>query len=121
MSDRSRSTSGGCAGLIILAVVGLIWAIPSFITAQLNNSTQVITVTRLDDQSLGKSGHQYLVFTDKGVFKDTDNLWLGKTNSSDLYNQLQVGSTYRCAVHGVRQHLTSNYPDLLSCVKVPRG
>ncbi len=75
-----------------------------------------LVLARLKTSSSGhpSSGHQYLIFTDQGVFKDTDNFWLWKWDSSDLYGQLLPGHTYRCQVHGVRDKFTSGYPDLIT-------
>lgn len=109
----------GWGGVILIALAFLTWIGVGFVTAHLNNSVQTITVTSVDDQATGRNGHQYLIFTPEGVFKDTDNIWLGKFNSSDLYNQLSELGKFTCRVHGVRQHLTSNYPDLMSCARVP--
>jgi hypothetical protein len=114
-SMHPGSWIGGALALIALIAYPLI----SFVTSQMNNYSETITITRLDDQATGNNGHQYLIFTPQGVFKDTDNFWRGKFNSSDLFNELQVGATYRCQVHGERQHLSSNYPDLMTCVKIP--
>jgi hypothetical protein len=112
----SQSLHPGSWIVGVLVILGLLaWPVISFTTAHLNNSVQTLRVTRLDDQATGKNGHQYLVFTDRGVYKDTDNFWAGKFNSSDLYNQLRPGQTYVCHVHGTRNHFTSNYPDIMSC------
>lgn len=107
--------------LLLLGVLALILGYPvsGFITAHRNNSVQVITVTSKDDQATGSNGHQYLIFTPQGAFKDTDNIWLGKWDSSNVFNQLLTGHTYRCHVHGERQEVTSNYPDIISCTSAP--
>lgn len=115
--DRNLHPGSWVGGAFLLLLVLLIPVI-SFTTAHLHNRVETIQVTRLDDQATNNNGgtaHQYLVFTRQGVFKDTDNVWLGKFNSSDLFNQLQAGHTYTCHVHGQRQDYASNYPDLMSC------
>jgi hypothetical protein len=102
----------------VFSLIGLILVIVAFVgygAWQHSTARDVtITVKSLDDQSTG-SGHQYLVFTDQGVFKDTDAFWFGKFSSSDLFNQLADGRTYRCEVAGRRVHITSSYPNLISC------
>jgi hypothetical protein len=100
----------GCIGLVLLVVIGLVY----FGWARATESTVTINVTRLDDQAAG-NGHQYLVFTKQGVFKDTDSVPFLKFNSSDLFNQLNVGATYKCRVNGARIPLFSSYRDPLSC------
>ena len=52
------------------------------------------------------------------VFKDTDATFHGKWNSSNLYNYLVQGSTYRCTVFGVRSGFLSSYRDLLVCSQI---
>ena len=108
--------------LILLGLAGIAYWVYNY---QFGTETHVtLTVASKDDQSQGNSGHQYLIFT-KGsngqpgeTFKDTDAFWHGKWNSTDLYAQLQPGVTYYCDVFGRRNHVTSNYRDLLSCTRV---
>lgn len=64
--------------------------------------------------SSGK-GARYLVYTNKGVYENTDSFWNGKWNSSDLYNQIQVGKKYSCDTTGWRNGFFSWYPNLISC------
>ncbi|MFB4284896.1 hypothetical protein ACBJ59_57180 [Nonomuraea sp. MTCD27] len=57
---------------------------------------------------------RYLIFTDQGVYENTD-AWLSlKFNSSDMYGALKVGRTYRLKVNGWRVEVTSSYPNILS-------
>ena len=116
----------GCVGIILFAIVAVLGIGGDVVLSHMNNSVQTITVTSKDDQIVNTGtykhpsiGHQYLIFTRQGVFKDTDNIWLWKWNSSDLFGQLLPGHTYRCKVHGVRNRFTSGYPDLMSCTQVP--
>lgn len=108
--QRKHAGLGGCAVvvLLILAVVA------SGIWAHATEKTVTITVKRLDDQATSK-GHQYLVFTDQGVYKDTDSMWFLKFNSSDLFNELTAGRTYTCRTTGARIPVVSSYRNLLSC------
>lgn len=115
-SRRRRSsewaTAGGCLLLVIFAVLCLGGC---YGCQKATEKTVTFKVNRLDDQATGKSGHQYLVFTDRGVFKDKDNIWFLKFNSSDLFGQLQTGHRYTCKVNGLRIPLFSSYENLLSC------
>lgn len=75
------------------------------------------TVTSVDDQSTS-NGHRYLVFTTSGdTYEDVDDTGYLKFNSSDIYSLLlqHPHGTFSCNVHGYRRHLTSSYPNLLSC------
>lgn len=123
--DRYLDTWGwvkGILSLLFLLAIFVGWPVVSLISAHSNNTTQTIFITRADDQSTSK-GHQYLLFTPGEVFKDTDNFWLGKWNSSDLFNQLtahengsgQIGAWFTCRINGQRSHITSNYRNLISC------
>lgn len=80
--------------------------------------TVTFTISRLDDQSTG-SGHQYLVFTTAGkVYKNTDSVLHGKTDSSDVQARFQAGQTWRCPVYGYRVFVLSSYPDILDGCKL---
>ncbi|MEA9985669.1 hypothetical protein [Subtercola sp. RTI3] len=63
----------------------------------------------------GKDG-TYMIYTNNGVYEDTDSFWNNKWNSSDLYNSLQVGKTYTCDAVGFRNGYLSAYENLISCV-----
>ena len=120
-STRSSSSNMplGCALFVLAAIVCLVlWdPVTGWITAGRNNYVSTIYVGSKDDQSTGK-GHQYIIFTPQGVFKDTDSFFANKHNSSDLFNKLQTHHWYRCHIHGERQHWQSNYPNLMSCKEV---
>jgi hypothetical protein len=117
--SRYTPSGGGGAGLlgavILLILIGIPLAVFNDVHSHSSQREVTLTVTRLDDQS-GKDGHQYLIFTRSGeVFKDADNFWLGKHNSSNLFGWLQAGHTYRCDVAGNRQELSSNYRNVIRC------
>ncbi len=57
----------------------------------------------------------YLVYSDKGVFRNEDSWHYFKFDSSDLYNELEQGKTYQCKSYGVRVGFLSMYPNLVSC------
>lgn len=86
--------------------------------------TVTFTITRLDDQASGNNGHKYLIFgTQNGqnvVYEDTDAWLHGKTDSSDIWANMQVGQTWTCPIYGYRIHLTSSYPDILDGCKLVR-
>lgn len=57
---------------------------------------------------------KYMVFTDKGVFKNTDTMWHGfKFNSSDVQGKLQDGCTYDFYVYGFRIPWASTYKNIV--------
>lgn len=67
-----------------------------------------------------ENGGKWLVFaTDGNVYQVTDNILFGKTDSTDRYHDLQVGTTYRCKAVGVRIHFPiTEYRNLIDCNEV---
>lgn len=112
-SYPSYRSNVGCGILIVacaaLAAVGIVGAYEAV------NPTKDVTVTVTDKvvKNSDKSS-TYLIFTNKGVYEDSDTLINGKWNSSDIYNELQVGKTYTLHVRGIRNHVLSWYPNILT-------
>ena len=51
--------------------------------------------------------------TEEGeVYKITDLLFKGKFNSSDIYNELDIGKKYKVEITGVRIPIFSMYKNL---------
>lgn len=55
----------------------------------------------------------YLVYTDKGVYAIQDLLLIGFFASSDVYNSIQEGETYRVKVYGKRIRFLSSYKNIV--------
>jgi hypothetical protein len=66
----------------------------------------------------GNVSSKYLIFTDKGVFENTDAVFHAKWNSSDVYSQLSVGKSFKCKVYGFRVPLLSWYKNIVSCSNI---
>jgi hypothetical protein len=97
--------------ILVLAAAGTTWY-------ALVNSTRRDVTFRVTDKTVKfDSSHnsQYLIFTNRGVFKDTDSLLYFKFRSSDLYGSLERGRRYTCKVVGWRIGLFSEYPNLIKC------
>jgi hypothetical protein len=75
-----------------------------------------------DDQS-GQSGHTYLIFTGRNhELVNSDAMWHGKHDSSDLWARMHVGDTYTCPVYGYRRYWPTSYMDILDGCKLrPAG
>lgn len=114
MRSRSGSDVSG-AGCVVILILAVLFLGGCYGCNKATESTVTVKVNRLDDQASGSHGHTYLVFTDKGVFKDKDNLFFLKFNSSDLFAKLQEGHRYTCKTNGLRIPLFSSYRNLLSC------
>lgn len=80
---------------------------------------RAVTFT-VNDKERGSSasGDPTLIYTDKGVFKNVDDMWNDKHNSSDVYGQLTRGHKYECTVVGKRSRRWSTYPNILECKEV---
>ena len=78
-------------------------------------STTTFTVEKLERVAdRNGEGARYMVFTPDEVFENTDELWLGKFNSSDLYGALKVGCTYDANVVGQRNAFLNWHRNIVS-------
>lgn len=99
--------------IVIAIVIGLIVDI----TGSFNDHTYAITITdkeRITEQNDSK----YLIYgTDKKgqdyVFENTDNLFRGKFNSSDVYGSIKKDKTYEVTVVGYRVQFLSWYENII--------
>lgn len=80
------------------------------VTFKVNKSERVV--------DRGGKSSRYLVYTDNGVYQNTDSLINGKFDSSDVYNQIQAGHKYSCDVTGWRNGFMSWYPNIVSCKEI---
>jgi len=65
------------------------------------------------DRKKDKVVSTYLIYTDRGVFRNDDAGWFVKFNSSDVYGNLDVGKRYRMKVYGWRIPIFSMYPNIV--------
>ena len=113
-----RNNAGCLLGAIAAVVVAVIAVVIGWHVEYGTERTVQFTVQSVDDQATSK-GHQYLVFTTAGqVYRDTDSILHGKTDSSNVYALLDhPGETFRCPVYGFRIFWMSSYPDILDGCK----
>ncbi len=101
-------------GLIL--VVGIVWLA---ILPQINHHQVLFKVNKTERiVERGATDSKYMIYTDNGVFENTDSLLNGKFNSSDIYNELEVGRTYSCDVVGFRNGFFSWYENVIKCTEV---
>jgi hypothetical protein len=98
--------------IFLLLIVGFGWEL---YVAKGTQRDVTFKVNSTLSQAQGQNKSKYLVFTDSGVFQDTDSFWNLKFNSSDVFGQLAQGKTYTCRVYGFRIPLFSAYPNILRC------
>src|SRR5680860_1319594 len=55
----------------------------------------------------------YLIFTDKGVFRNQDSWAFLSFNSSDTYSKIVIGTSYKFIIYGYRNRWSSEYPNVL--------
>lgn len=101
--------------IIIFILIGLTGCsnleVNTISTNEIQESDEIITVTdkwvkRTDERDL------YLIGTQEEVFKIEDNIFLGKLNSSDIYNKIKIGNTYRITTTGMRSRFMSWYRNI---------
>ncbi|MCO6011530.1 hypothetical protein NE236_41925 [Actinoallomurus purpureus] len=115
MSDRTIGClTVGCLGLVIGGIV-----VEGVASSTYNEHWRTCTVLSKDRGADHDGNSHYRIYTrDCGVLGDEDSLVRGKTNSADIYSQIQPGKTYRLRVVGFRLGLTSDFPNILAVQEV---
>lgn len=109
---RNATTKLSIIGFVILAllIVGVNIAVYQ------NTNTYEITVTDKETKKDGETS-KYLIFAEvdgeSKVFKNTDALFAGKFNSSDLQGELKVGERYEVKTIGFRIPILSSYENIV--------
>lgn len=111
----------GCGALIALAlalIIGGLYA-PYYFKANTKEwvTDTVVKTERVQDGSSSK----YLVYGENEVYENTDDVFFGKTNSSDVYRDIREGETYRFEVIGWRIQFWSMYRNILRVQEVEGG
>lgn len=118
---RSRSVGGG-GGKILLFLLVLVLAIGGCGMYQYGTVEDGVNITVTEKERVNKyEDSKYLVFTDSETFQNSDAIFHGKFNSSDLYGQLKVGQTYKAKVFGWRVPFLSMYRNIVSAEQVSGG
>lgn len=106
--------------LVIAYLVASLVVIP--LVTSFNDHTYDVTVTGKEHVTKG-DGSDYLIFcqtTDKKtlVLRNSDNMFRGKYNSSDLYGEIEEGKNYHVNVVGYRVQFLDWYENILSLEEV---
>ncbi|WP_433426266.1 hypothetical protein ACQP1V_43150 (plasmid) [Microtetraspora malaysiensis] len=109
MNNDRNELLAGCLVIVVLVVIAVIIGLAKTTTTH----TETITVQSKERVCSGRSDCKYLIWTDQGVYQNSDAWLSGKFNSSDIYGALTVGRTYRVKVNGWRIQITSSYPNIL--------
>lgn len=96
--------------LILILGLGFMF---SFVGIEYSNN-QVIEITIKDKyiKSGSKSGKYLVVDTNNNTYQITDLMFKGKFNSTDIYNSLEIGKTYKVETSGKRIHIFSWYQNI---------
>lgn len=98
-----------------LTIFGIIMVLFIVLMISLSySSVNHITITIKDKERIQDgSSSKYLIFTPNEVFENTDSILFMKFDSSDVYNNLDVGKTYNVKVNWYRIPFFSSYRNLL--------
>lgn len=102
--------------VLTLTLFGLIWCTSN----QNNNYTEEKEIIEeaetilVKDKWIKRTNNKdlYMIGTEKEVFKIEDNEFILKFNSSNIYNQIEVGKKYRIKTTGMRSNLMSWYRNI---------
>lgn len=103
--------------IIVLATLIVIGSIIGGISLYTHTSEYTITIT--DKERIYQAEEsKYLVFGEDAngtslVFENTDSLFHGKWNSSNIQGQLKEGNTYTIKVYGYRIPILSMYENII--------
>lgn len=112
-TDWFRVTMIGIVGLttaMILTFIGL--EIAYYQTSDTVTFTVADKETKVVSDGENVSS-KYLVFTENETFENTDLLFGGKFNSSDIQGKLKRGKTYTAEVYGWRVPFFSMYRNIV--------
>lgn len=100
--------------LTIIIVLVAILAYPiAYKTSEHKKTIKVTDKERITTGSGESISSKFVVYTDKGVFENTDSMLFMKFNSADVQNELKVGQEYRVTVAGWRVPFLSYYKNIL--------
>ena len=101
-------------GILIALVIIIVGAIVIKI-ATIGYSNKEIIAIEVKDKYIkrdNKSDIYMIVDTDNNTYQISDLFWIGKFNSTDLYNELEIGQAYLVEITGVRNQFLSWYPNI---------
>lgn len=106
-------------GTIIVMFVGVIGCNAAISLGTADSLEVTVTKTERITTGSGETlGSKYLVFTETETFENTDSVWYGKWDSSDLHGRLKPGGRYSVKVYGWRLPFFSSYRNIVSATEV---
>lgn len=95
-------------GLIVILM--LLFVLAGTIMGYLNPEEFEIIVS--DKYVKGKNGQYFIIDENKNAYTIQDLFFKGKFNSTDLYNQMEIGKKYKIETTGYRIHFLSEYRNI---------
>ena len=71
-----------------------------------------IEITITDKYTKDEEGRYFIVDNNDNAYVIKDLFFKGKFNSTDIYNKLKIGYTYKVKVTGIRIHFLSMYQNI---------
>lgn len=97
---------------IVFIIIAILLIVFLVFSGYLNNQEREITVVDKYIKRNGKADMYLVVDENKNTYKITDLFFKFKFNSTDLYNELEVGQTYNIKTSGFRVKILSQYPNI---------
>lgn len=100
--------------IVVFIIIVVIFVVGIGISMIGYSNTEEIKITVMD-KYIKRSGDydKYMVVDTLGnAYEISDLMFIGKFNSTDLYNQLKIGHTYIVSISGVRNNFFSMYKNI---------
>ena len=97
---------------LLIALLGFGFIFGGITIGYTNNEVIEITIKDKYVKNGSKSGKYLIVDSNNNAYQVTDLFFKGKFNSTDIYNQLEIGKTYRVEISGKRIHIFSMYQNI---------
>ena len=102
----------------MLLILALLIPISMCVINYQNPQELEITVKDKFIKNNDKSGIFLIVDENNNTYQITDLIFKGKFNSTDLYNQMEIGKKYKIETTGYRIHILSKYQNINKIYKL---
>lgn len=116
MRKQKGNALYGLICLVIIVVAVILGSVK--LVGRFNTEPVVATVTEKGERCASRDSCKYMIYTDKGVYQNTDSLLYWKWDSAEVYNELKVGKTYNLTVAGWRVPFLSWFPNVVNHTEV---
>ena len=102
---------------IIIVITIFLIVFVGFFSGYLNNREIEITITDKYVKRNNDKDIYLIVDENKNTYKVSDLFFKFKFNSTDIYNNLEIGKTYKVKISGFRIKILSEYPNINEIIK----